>query len=138
MFLYIVLSALAGIIVGAVYAIRTKKQEGLTYGKLDKAGRITNVLLSIVYVCISPLYLFLGALCRPAHDGLLGILGWIVSIIAASAAMICALGIGFSIAWRKQGKSKKSFAVQFAGFAGIALTLLIFFVFYGNLLATLN
>ena len=138
MFLYIFLSALAGIVAGFVIAIRTKKQDGLTYGKLDKVGRVTNIILSIVYVCLSPLYMLIGALCYPAYEGFLGILGWIVSIIISSAALICALSIGFSVSLRKQGKSKQSFAVQFAGLAGIALAILLFVALYGNLLDTLN
>ena len=138
MYLYILLSALAGIIAGFVIAIRTKKQDGLTYGKLDKAGRVTNIILTIVYVCLSPLYMIIGALCYPAYGGFWGILGWIISFVISSAALICALSIGFSVALRKKGQSKKSFAVQFAGLAGIALAILLVAAFYGNLLDTLN
>lgn len=110
----------------------------MTYGKLDKIGRVTNVLLSLVYVCSSPLYLFLGMIASPRYDGFLGILGWIVSIIMASATLFCGIGLGLSVAFRKRGKSKLSFAVQFAGLAGIGLTLLLFFAFYGNLLRPIN
>ena len=42
------------------------------------------------------------------------------------------------IAFRKRGKSKLSFAVQFAGVGGIALTFGLFFLFYGNLLRPIN
>ena len=47
-------------------------------------------------------------------------------------------GLGFSAALRKKGKSKQSFAMQFAGLAGVVLSLILFFVFYGNLLSSLN
>ena len=67
-----------------------------------------------------------------------GILGWIVSIIMASAALFCGIGLGLSAAFRKKGKSKLSFAVQFAGVGGIGLTGILFFLFYGNLLRPLN
>ena len=138
MYFYTVLMAIVGIIAGLCIAIFTKKAEGVTHGKLDKAGRITNVLLLLVYLCLSPLYLFLGAISSPAYDGFLGILGWIVSTISASAALICALGLGISVALRKKGKSNASFAVQFAGLAGIGLTVSMYCLFAGNLLRSLN
>ena len=82
--------------------------------------------------------LFLGMIANPQYDGFLGVLGWIVAIVMASAALFCGIGLGLSVAFRKRGKSKLSFAVQFAGLGGIGLTLLLFFVFYGNLLKPLN
>ena len=125
-------------IAGILIAVCTKRADDMTYGKLDKIGRVTNILLSLVYVCSSPLYLFLGMIANPRYDGLLGIMGWIVSIIMASAALFCGVGLGLSVAFRKRGKSKLSFAVQFAGVGGIALTVGLFFLFYGNLLRPIN
>ena len=138
MFLYTVIEAVVGVIAGIVLAVCTKKAEGVTYGKLDKIGRITNILLLLVYVGFSYVYLLLGMIARPHYDGFLGILGWIVSVIMASAALFCGVGLGLSVAFRKKGKSKLSFAVQFAGVGGIALTFGLFFLFYGNLLRPLN
>ena len=117
---------------------RTKKAEGLTYGKLDKVGCVTNVLLAIFYIIASPVYLFLGMISEPDGEGILIVPGVIVSLIAASAALFCSLGIGFSVALRKKGKSGLSFAAQFAGMAGIALTLLLYVVFAGSLISSLN
>lgn len=138
MYLYTVIEALVGIIAGLVIAIGTKKADGVIYGKLDKAGMITNILLIIVYACLLPLCLFLGMISNPQYDGFLGILGWIVAVVIASAALFCGLGLGFSVALRKKGRSKLSFAVQFAGVAGIGLTLAFYFIFTGNLLKYLN
>lgn len=138
MFLYTVIEAVAAAITGIVIAVCAKKTDGVTYGKLDKLGRVTNILLSLIYIVSSPLYLFLGMIATPRYDGILGVLGWIVAVAMASAAVLCWLGIGFSVALRKKGRSKLSFAVQFAGLMGIGLTLLLFFVFYGNLLRPLN
>jgi cytochrome bd-type quinol oxidase subunit 2 len=138
MFLYTTIEAIAAVVAGILIAVCTKKSDGVAYGKLDKAGRITNILLIPVYFCLSPLYLFLGMIANPRYDGFLGILGWIVSIIMASAAVPCGLGLGFSVALRKKGRSKLSFAVQFAGLVGIGLTLLLFYAFYGNLLSPIN
>lgn len=138
MFLYTVIVAIIAVIAGILLAVRGKKADGLVYTKLDKAGRITNILLIIVYLCLSPLYLFFGAISSPRHDGLLGILGWIVSLIIASASLPCGLGLGFSVALRKKGKSKQSFAVQFAGLVGIGLSVGLYCLFAGNLLRYLN
>ena len=138
MYLYTVVEAVVAVVAGILIAVCTKKAEGVTYGKLDKAGRITNILLLLLYVGISFLYLFLGMIANPRYDGFLGVLGWIVAIIMASAALFCGIGLGLSVAFRKKGKSKLSFAVQFAGVGGIGLHLLLFFIFYGNLLSPLN
>lgn len=138
MYLYTVVEAMVGIIAGLVIAIGTKKADGVIYGKLDKAGMITNILLIIVYACLLPLCLFLGMISNPKYDGFLGILGWIVAVVIASAALFCGLGLGFSVALRKKGRSKLSFAVQFAGVGGIGLTLAFYFIFTGNLLKYLN
>lgn len=138
MFLYTAIGAIAAMIAGLWIAVRTKKAEGVIYGKLDKAGRIINVLLLLIYVGLAPVYLFLGMISSPEHNGLLGILGWIVSIINASASLFCGLGLGFSVALRKKGKSKLSFAVQFAGIVGIGLTVGMYCLFAGNLLSPLN
>lgn len=135
---YYIIEAVIGIIAGLLIAILTKKTEGVTYTKLDKIGRIVNIVLLVVYLLLSPFYLFIGAICAPAHEGFLGVVGGIIAVIAASTALFCAVGLGASVALRKKGKSKPSFVVQFAGVASIILTLVLFFIFYGNLLATIN
>jgi cytochrome bd-type quinol oxidase subunit 2 len=138
MFLYTTIEAVVAIIAAILLAVCTKKADGVTYGKLDKAGRITNILLLLFYIGFSYVFLFLGMIARPGYDGFLGILGWIVSIIMASTALFCGLGLGLSVAFRKKGKSKLSFAVQFAGVGGMALAVILFFLFYGNLLKPIN
>ena len=136
---YYAIEAVVGIILGILLAVRTKKAEGVTYGNLDRAGKTTNIILLVVYTLIAPLYLFIGALCEPVYgEGFLAVIGAILSIIASSAALFCALGLGASVALRKKGKSKLSFVVQFAGIVGIGLMFLIFLLCYGNLLDTLN
>ena len=75
MYLYTVIEAVVAAIAGVLIAVCAKKTDGVSYGKLDKIGRVTNILLSLVYVCSSPLYLFLGMIANPRYDGFLGILG---------------------------------------------------------------
>ena len=138
MFLYTVIEAIVAVVGGIILAARTKKAEGVEYTKLDKAGRITNILLIPVYLCAAPFCMFLGMIAEPAHGGLLGLLGWIVAIIQASAVLFCGAGLGLSVAFRKQGKRKLSFWIQFLGFVGIGLTVLFVCVFYGNLMSPIN
>ena len=138
MTIYVLLEALVGIIGGIFIATRTKKVDGIEYNKLDKAGRIINIILTVVYLVASPFYLFLGMISEPSGEGLLIVLGVFVSLIAASAAMFSGLGLGFSVALRKKGKSGLSFAVQFAGVVAIALTVLLYVVFEGSLISSLN
>lgn len=138
MYLYTVIEAIVGVVAGIILAVCTKKTDGVTYGKLDKLGRVTNVLLLLFYAGFSYFYLFLGMIANPRYDGFLGILGWIVAIIMASAALFCGIGLGLSVAFRKKGRSRLSFLVQFAGIGGIGLTVILFFIFYGNLLKPLN
>lgn len=138
MFLYTVIEAIVGIVAYILLAICTKKSRKVVYNKLDKVGRITNILLLLIYACLLPACLFLGMISGPGYDGFLGFVGVIVSIIIASATLFCGLGLGFSVALRKKGKSKLSFAVQFAGVSGIALAMTLYVLFAGNLLQSLN
>ena len=138
MYLYTIIEAIIAVVAGVVLAVCSKKAEGVTYGKLDKAGRITNIILILVYTALAPFYMFLGMIATPRYEGFLGLLGWIVAIVMASAALPCGLGLGYSVALRKKGKSKRSFTAQCAGFGGIALTVILYFIFYGNLLRPIN
>lgn len=138
LYLYIVIVAIVAVIIGLILALCTKKAEGVVYGKLDKAGRISNIVLIPVYAVLSKFCMGIGIFRYPGYEGFLRILGWIVAVIIPSAPLFCFCGLGLSAALRKKGKSKQSFAVQFIGFAAAALSVLLFFVFYGNLLSYLN
>ena len=138
MFLYVIIEAIIAVIAGILIAVCAKKVDGVVYSKLDKAGRITNIILTMVYVCLSPLFMFLGAIARPRYEGFLGVIGWIVAIIIASTALPSGIGLGLSVAYRKKGMSKKSFIVQFAGLCGMALAFVLFLICYGNLLLPIN
>lgn len=138
MVLYTIIEAIIALVAGILLAACTKRDSSVVYGKLDKAGRITNILLLLIYICLSPLYLIFGMISSPNCEGFLGIVGWIVSIINASAALFCGLGLGFSVSLRKKGRSKLSFATQFLGLIGIGLTIGLYCLFAGNLLSPLN
>ena len=139
MFVYLCVVAIVAVVAGVLLAVCSKKAEGLEYGKLDKAGRITNIVLIFVYAFLSFFCMAIGIFCHPGYDkGFLRILGWIVSFLIPTAPVFSGLGLGWSVALRKKGESKKSFAVQFLGLAALLMSVLLFFVFYGNLLGSIN
>lgn len=138
MYLYAGFAAIVAVVAGIIIAARAKRADDVVYGKLDKAGRITNILLIPVYSFLTLFFVALSVFISPAYGGFLGILGWIVAIIISSVPLYCGFALSASVVFRKKGKSKLSFAVQFAGFAGAALALILFSAFYGNLLRSLN
>ena len=138
MYLFAAVAAIVALIAGILLAACTKKAEGVVYGKLDKAGRITNVVLIPLYIFLAMFCIAISMFSNPDHGGFLEILGWIVCVIIASAPLSCGLGLGFSAFLRKKGRSKLSFILQFAGIAGSALSISLFMLFYGNLLKSLN
>jgi hypothetical protein len=138
MFLYIILCIIIGLITFICLAKLTKKSKDVIYNNLDNNCVITNIILFAAYILLSPLYLFLGLISYPGYEGFLGVIGWIISILNASTALFCGLGLGLSVAFRKKGKSKLSFAIQFLGLAAIAFTVITYCLFAGNLLQSLN
>ena len=139
MYSYFILAAIAGLVAGIVIAARSKKAEDVVYGKLDNVGKITNILLIPVYAIASIFCLFIVMLGYiPDGEGIMGIVAWLLAIIGATGPALCGLGLGASVALRKKGKSKQSFWAQFAGLAGLAVTILFFLLFCGNLFGSLN
>ena len=96
MYLYTAITAIVGLLAGILLAACTKKAGGVVYGKLDKAGRIINIVLIPVYIVLSLIYIAISMFASPAHDGFLGILSWLVCLIIAVAPASCGLGLGFS------------------------------------------
>ena len=139
MYLYFALVAIAALVVGIIIAVRSKKADGVEYGKLDKVGKVTNVILIPIYfVAMTYCYFLVMLGYSPRGEGILAVVAWVLAIIGATAPSLCALGLGASVALRKKGKSQKSFWVQFSGVVGIAVTILFFVLFCGNLFAPLN
>ena len=139
MYLYFLLAAIAGLVAGIVIAKRAKKADGVVYSTLDKVGRVTNILLIPVYAIVSIFCTFIVMLGYiPDGEGILAVLAWILAIIGATGPALCGIGLGVSSALRKKGKSTLSFWAQFAGVAGLAITILFFVLFCGNLFGSLN
>jgi hypothetical protein len=53
MFLYTTIEAIVAVVAGILIAVCTKKADGVIYSKLDKIGRVTNILLLLFYVGFS-------------------------------------------------------------------------------------
>ena len=139
MIIYVLFALLGGIIGGILLATRSQKAEGVTYGALDKAGFVTNIILIPIYACISPVCMFIGIISEPYDESIISFLiGIIVALIIASMPLFAGLGLGFSVALRKKGKSKLSFAVQFAGIVGAILTFLLYVVCVDIFISSLN
>ena len=138
MYIYVIIEAIIGVVAGLLLAIRTKKNSGVIYGRLDKVGFVTNIVLIPIYACAAPGCMFLGMISEPYAEGFLWVVGGIIALICASSTLFSCLGLGASVALRKKGKSRLSFAIQFAGVVGVVLTFSLYYVFAGSLLAPLN
>ena len=89
MFLYIIIVAIVAVIAGVLIAACRKRSQDVVYTTLDKAGRITNIVLIPVYVLLSLFCIVIGIFCYPGYaEGFLRILGWIVAIFIPSAPLI--------------------------------------------------
>lgn len=99
-----------------LFALRTRKKEGLVYTALDKVGIGTNVLLSLLYAPTLLLGLF-TAFLADAPD----LSEWTVRLVGIAVAVgflvppIAFGGVTVSVAARRRGKRGLSFLVQFAG-----------------------
>ena len=139
MYIYFLFAAIAGLVAGIMIATRSKKAEGVVYGKLDNVGKVTNILLIPVYAIVSIFCWFVVMLGYiPDGEGILAVVAWVVAIIGATGPALCGLGIGASAALRKKGNSKLSFLVQFAGIVGLGMTILILVTFGEWLFGSLN
>ena len=139
MYYYFILAVVAGIIAGIIITMRSKKEENLVYGTLDKVGMVTNILLIPAYAIAIIFCFFIVMLGYfPEGKGILGVLSWVVAFIGASGPALCGVGLGTSVALRRKGKSGLSFWVQFVGVIGVAVTILFLIIFGDILFGSLN
>ena len=99
--------------------------------KLDKIGKIFNIILGVTYI---PLSLF-GWLLQMASESTIDAtnplyitLIEIFCIISFFVPLLCIVGIVISIILRKKGYSKSSFIVQFIPLVIFILNLILLFV----------
>ena len=114
--------------VGGMELMHTKSN---VIKKLDKAGYIFNILLSILYVPISWFSWLLLMASEVTIDAtnqtfifFINVFCWITMIIP----FLCFLGIFLSVRYRKKGYSVRSFVVQFLPLIIFGLNLLLLFI----------
>ena len=87
-----------------------EKTVDVVYNKLDKTGRITNIVLIPVYAFLSLFCIGIGIFCSPGYEeGVPEILGWVVALLIPSAPLFCFVGLGLSVALRKKRKKQAEF-----------------------------
>jgi hypothetical protein len=118
---------LAGIAVGIWLVVRAKKGETAVPTVLDKVSWVTNIIMIPVYFIFSMLMLLMASITEASYgSGIVQeIFARIFSCIIAATPIYCGIALGMSVALRKKGRSRAGFFVQFAGFIGIILLVLM-------------
>lgn len=116
----------AGLLIGILIAVCSRKADDVTPNRLDKVSGITNIALIPVYTFASFPFILISALVRCVGEPTLTqeIITHAIAFIVSAAPIYCGIALGVSVSLRKKGKSTASFIVQFAGFAGLLLSLI--------------
>ena len=117
----------AGVAIGILLAVRARKGEAAAPKMLDRVTLVTNIALIPIYAILSLLMMFMATI-TDAYYGAGSVqefFALIFSFIIAAAPIYCGIALGMSISLRKKGRSLAGFLVQFAGFGGILLLILI-------------
>lgn len=117
----------AGVAVGIFIAVRARKDGKSVPTTLDRISLITNVVLIPVYAIFSVLMLFMAAITDTTYgaSSLQEFFAVIFSLVIAAAPIYCGIALGMSVSLRRKGRRLAGFLVQFAGFGGFILVLLI-------------
>lgn len=117
----------AGVAVGIWLAVRARKIEAAVPTVLDRISMVTNIVLIPVYTILSLLMLFMAAITSTAYDvgAVQEVLATVLSFVIAATPIYCGIALGMSVSLRRKGRSVAGFLVQFAGFVGIVLMILI-------------
>lgn len=124
---FYLLFLIAGIAAGIILVVRARKTEAGTYTVLDKISMVTNVVLCIVYFPLSLIMLLMASITGTGLNASLvqDILAYIFAGLIAATPIYCGIALGMSVSLRRKGKSVAGFLIQFAGFIGIILLILI-------------
>lgn len=117
----------AGAAVGILLAVRAPKGEVAVPTALDRVSLVTNIALIPVYAIFSVLMLFMAAITEAKYGvgPTLEFFARMLSFVIAAAPIYCGIALGMSVSLRKKGRSLAGFLVQFAGFGGFLMLLLI-------------
>jgi hypothetical protein len=124
---FYLLFLVAGIAIGIILVVRARKREAVTYTVLDRVSMVTNVMLCVVYFLLSLIMLLMasitgtGLYASPVQKFLTHVFAGLI----AATPIYCGIALGMSVLLRRKGRSVAGFLIQFAGFIGIVLLILI-------------
>ena len=117
----------AGVAIGILLAVRARKIEAAVPTALDRVSLVINITLIPVYLIFSVLMLFMALITGTSYgaSSLQEIFAEVFSFVIAAAPIYCGIALGLSVSLRRKGRSLAGFLVQFAGFGGILVLVLI-------------
>ena len=118
---------IAGVAIGILLAVRARKIEAAVPTALDRVSLVINITLIPVYLIFSVLMLFMALITGTSYgaSSLQEIFAEVFSFVIAAAPIYCGIALGLSVSLRRKGRSLAGFLVQFAGFGGILVLVLI-------------
>ena len=117
----------AGVAIGILLAVRARKIKAAVPTALDRVSLVINITLIPVYLIFSVLMLFMALITGTSYgaSSLQEIFAEVFSFVIAAAPIYCGIALGLSVSLRRKGRSLAGFLVQFAGFGGILVLVLI-------------
>lgn len=118
---------IAGVAIGILIAVRARKIEAAVPTALDRVSLVINITLIPVYLILSILMMFMALITGTSYgaSSLQEIFAEVFSFVIAAAPIYCGIALGLSVSLRRKGRSLAGFLVQFAGFGGILVLVLI-------------
>ena len=118
---------IAGVAIGILIAVRARKIEAAVPTALDRVSLVINITLIPVYLILSILMMFMALITGTSYgaSSVQKIFAEIFSFVIAAAPIYCGIALGLSVSLRRKGRSLAGFLVQFAGFGGILVLVLI-------------
>ena len=118
---------IAGVAIGILIAVRARKIEAAVPTALDRVSLVTNIILIPVYLILSILMMFMALITGTSYgaSSVQNIFAEVFSFVIAAAPIYCGIALGLSVSLRRKGRSLAGFLVQFAGFGGILVLVLI-------------
>ena len=117
----------AGVAIGILLAVRARKIEAAVPAALDRVSLVINIMLIPVYLILSILMMFMALITGTSYgaSSVQEIFAEVFSFVIAAAPIYCGIALGLSVSLRRKGRSLAGFLVQFAGFGGILVLVLI-------------
>lgn len=124
---YGMLFMVAGVAAGVLIAVLSKRDVTVAHKPSDWICVVCNIVLIPVYFMLSLLFLFMGGITEAASNAtaMQVILCNVVAFVIAAVPVYCGVSLGLSAAFGKKGKRTAAFMVQFAGFAGMILVVIL-------------